>query len=106
VTRLPVVGVFRFFASAWFGWAQDHPPNTWRIGLTLASVGSILVAALGGVLTWQHRSDGSALTRTTPPGPAAIEQGFERLVERYGEGGVCAPPTRRPGQTWSRSVTR
>jgi hypothetical protein len=53
------VAVFAFFASVWFGWAQDKPPQAWRVPLALASVGSVLVAAVGGVLTWRHWSDPS-----------------------------------------------
>jgi hypothetical protein len=59
------VAVCAFFASAWFGWAQDSPPRAWRLPLTLASVGSVLLAVLGGVLTWQRWSDGTALDRDT-----------------------------------------
>lgn len=50
------VAVFAFFASCWFGWAQDKPPQVWRVPLALASVVSVLFAAVGGVLTWRHWS--------------------------------------------------
>jgi len=30
--------VLGFFASAWFGWAQDDPPRSWRRPLVAASV--------------------------------------------------------------------
>lgn len=53
------VAIFGFFASAWFGWAQEGPPRAWRAPLALASVGSVLLAVVGGVLTWQRWSQGS-----------------------------------------------
>lgn len=59
------VAVCAFFASSWFGWAQDSPPRGWRWPLTAASLGSILVAIAGGLLTWQRWSDGTALDRET-----------------------------------------
>jgi hypothetical protein len=30
--------VLGFFASAWFGWAQDDPPRSWRRPLVAGSV--------------------------------------------------------------------
>lgn len=53
------MAVFAFFAAAWFGWAQDAPPEAWRRPLAIASVLSIVVAAIGGVLTWQRWDDPS-----------------------------------------------
>jgi hypothetical protein len=55
-----IVAALAFLASAWCGWAQDRPPKTWRAPLALAAVASVLLAVVGGVLTWQRRSRGSA----------------------------------------------
>lgn len=53
--------IFGFFASAWFGWAQERPPVSWRRPLTLAAVLSVAVSVAGAVLAWSTWSDGSAL---------------------------------------------
>jgi hypothetical protein len=46
--------VFGFFASGWFGWAQDEPPKAWRKVLVAGSVLSLLTAVGGGVVAWRH----------------------------------------------------
>jgi hypothetical protein len=57
--------VFGFFASAWFGWAQDAPPAGWRGWLGAGSALSLLTAAAGGVLTWRHWSGGTVFDADT-----------------------------------------
>jgi hypothetical protein len=57
--------IFGFFASAWFGWAQDDPPPRWRPWLIAGSVTSLVTAAVGGILMWRHWSDGTAFDRDT-----------------------------------------
>jgi hypothetical protein len=54
--------VFAFFASSWFGWAQENPPVGWRIPLTVAAIFSILLATVGAILLWQLWSTSTALT--------------------------------------------
>lgn len=49
--------ILGFFASGWFGWAQDEPPVSWRKALTAGSIVSLLTAVAGGVLAWQRWSD-------------------------------------------------
>jgi hypothetical protein len=56
---------FGFFASAWFGWAQEDPPDAWRRPLVAGSVLSLLIAAAGAVLAWRHWSDGTAFNADT-----------------------------------------
>ncbi|MET0864210.1 MAG: hypothetical protein ABWZ98_07730, partial [Nakamurella sp.] len=51
--------IFGFFASGWFGWAQESPPARWSRRLGVGSVLSIAVAIAGGILGWQHWSDGT-----------------------------------------------
>ena len=51
--------IFGFFAASWFGWAQENPPTTWRKLLIVGTILSLLVAVVGGVLTWQHWSTGT-----------------------------------------------
>ena len=49
--------VFGFFASAWFGWAQDSPPQAWRWALVVGSIVSLVVCAAGTLLTcWTRPS--------------------------------------------------
>lgn len=44
--------IFGFFASSWFGWAQENPPAAWRHWLIAGAILALLVAIGGGVLTW------------------------------------------------------
>lgn len=57
--------IFGFFACSWFGWAQEKPPATWRNVLIAGATLSLLIAIAGGVLTWQHWSDGTAFNPQT-----------------------------------------
>ena len=62
---IATAAVFGFFASAWFGWAQDQPPPAWRRWLVVGSVLSLLTAVTGGVLTWRHWTDPTAFDAGT-----------------------------------------
>jgi hypothetical protein len=57
--------VFGFFASSWFGWAQEAPPAAWRRWLGIAAVGSLLVAAGGAVVAWRNWSAGTVFDDAT-----------------------------------------
>ena len=57
--------IFGFFASAWFGWAQDEPPPAWRKALVAGSILSLLTAVGGGVLTWRNWSGPTAFDADT-----------------------------------------
>jgi len=57
--------VFGFFATSWFGWAQENPPSAWRRGLMAGAILSLLVALVGGFFTWQHWSTGTAFNPQT-----------------------------------------
>jgi hypothetical protein len=59
--------ILGFFASSWFGWAQERPPVAWRKVLVAGSIVSLLTTVAGGVLAWQHWSDGT-VSMTTPVG--------------------------------------
>ncbi len=59
--------VFGFFASAWFGWAQESPPRRWKPFLVTGSVLSVLTAAAGGLLLWRLWNDATAFDDTTGP---------------------------------------
>jgi hypothetical protein len=57
--------VFGFFATTWFGWAQEGPPRGWRKLLIAGSVAAAIVLVAGALLTWRHWSDGTAFTAET-----------------------------------------
>ncbi|WP_433391040.1 hypothetical protein [Micromonospora sp. KLBMP9576] len=57
--------VFGFFASSWFGWAQDAPPRRWRPVLGIGSVLSLLTAVAGGILTWRRWAEPTAFDADT-----------------------------------------
>ncbi|TQJ20781.1 hypothetical protein FBZ33_0984 [Micromonospora sp. A202] len=84
--------VFGFFASSWFGWAQEAPPKRWRPVLIVGSVLSLLTAAAGALFAWRHWSDGTAFDADTSPtfgivvgiefGAAAVGAGLLALLKR------------------------
>jgi hypothetical protein len=53
--------VLGFFASSWFGGAQERPPDPWRTPLIVGTVASLVVAVGGGVYAWRNWSSSSAL---------------------------------------------
>jgi hypothetical protein len=57
--------IFGFFASAWFGWAQEDPPPRLRPWLIAGSVAALVTTAAGGVLTATNWSAGTAFDRDT-----------------------------------------
>jgi hypothetical protein len=76
--------IFGFFASAWFGWAQERPPLSWRRPLMLAAVTSIVVAAIGGVLAWRYWDGGSALNEPGAMRAYGITVGVEFALAGLG----------------------
>ena len=54
--------ILGFFASSWFGWAQEKPPPGWRSPLIVGAVLSLIVAVVGAVYAWRNWSGGSALS--------------------------------------------
>jgi hypothetical protein len=61
--------ILGFFASSWFGWAQEKPPPGWRSPLIVGTVLSLIVAVVGAVYAWRNWSGGSALSE-----PSAMRQ--------------------------------
>ncbi|MPZ84714.1 MAG: hypothetical protein GEV28_31755 [Actinophytocola sp.] len=57
--------IFGFFGSAWFGWAQEHPPKSWRRWLLAGSVVSLVTMVAGGLLVWRRWGDGTAFDEDT-----------------------------------------
>lgn len=61
--------ILGFFASCWFGWAQERPLEAWRPLLITGMVLSLAVSATGAVFAWRHWSGDSALSE-----PGAMRQ--------------------------------
>lgn len=59
--RLMTTGILSFFASAWFGWAQEDPPSSWPVPLTIGACLGILGAVVCGLLAARHWRSGSVL---------------------------------------------
>jgi hypothetical protein len=57
--------VFGFFASSWFGWAQEAPPRAWRKALIAGAVAALLASAAGVLLAWRYWHDGTAFDEGT-----------------------------------------
>lgn len=57
--------IFGFFASSWFGWAQEAPPGRWRGPLAAGAVTSLLTAIAGGLLTWRLWHNDTAFDEAT-----------------------------------------
>ena len=76
--------IFGFFASAWFGWAQERPPAGWKKWLGISGGASLALAAAGGFLAWRHWSDGSALGEPGAMRSYGITLGIEVVVAAAG----------------------
>ena len=81
--------VLGFFGSAWFGWAQDSPPQAWRSALVAGSILSLLVCAAGTLLTWRRWSEPTALDAQTSR-VFGIVVGIEFALAGLGAGGFAA----------------
>lgn len=57
--------VFAFFASSWFGWAQEAPPPAWRRPLIAGTVVSFLALPAGALLAWRYWHDGTVFDDDT-----------------------------------------
>jgi hypothetical protein len=54
-----------FFATAWFGWAQEHPPRRWTNWLRAGSVSATLTLVVAAVLAWRRWDSGTAFDADT-----------------------------------------
>ncbi|SDT05787.1 hypothetical protein [Actinoplanes derwentensis] len=57
--------VLGFFASGWFGWAQEAPPRHWRRFLLAGSVAAVLTVVAGVLLAWRHWTGGTVFDEDT-----------------------------------------
>jgi hypothetical protein len=81
--------ILGFFASGWFGWAQERPPVAWRKVLVAGSIVSLLTTVAGGVLAWQHWSDGTVFDDDTGR-QFGVVVGVEFAVAALGAGLLTA----------------
>jgi len=59
-----MVAFFGFFSMAWFGWAQEKPPERWRKYIGGATVLSLLAFLYGIYLSYTHWEEATALAET------------------------------------------
>jgi hypothetical protein len=78
-----------FFASSWFGWAQERPPAAWRSPLIAGAVLSFFVAVVGAVFAWRGWSGGSALSEPGAMRHYGIILGVEFGVAAAGAAGIA-----------------
>lgn len=57
--------ILAFFSLSWFGWSLENPPPFLRTVATVLMGVAVLVALAGGLLAFQHWSDGTAFDRPT-----------------------------------------
>jgi len=76
--------ILAFFASAWFGWAQERPPVSWKGRLIVGSVLSVAMAVTGGLLAWLNWGTGSVLNGDAAFRTYLIIVGIEFCVAALG----------------------
>src|SRR5450755_546718 len=81
--------ILGFFASSWFGWAQDNPPPTWRSPLIVGALLSLVVAVVGAMLAWRNWSAGSSLREPGAMRRYGIIVGVEFGVAAAGATGIA-----------------
>ena len=77
--------ILAFFASSWFGWAQENPPAWWRPFLIVGAMASLVFAAVGAVSAWRRRRGDSALDA-----PGAMRRYLVILGVEFGVAGAGA----------------
>jgi hypothetical protein len=82
--------ILGFFASAWFGWAQERPPLAWRRPLIVGALLSVVIAVFGATLAWRSWSAGSALSEPGAMRSYGIIVGIEFGIAAVGAAGLAA----------------
>ena len=57
--------ILGFFAMAWFGWAQEHPPPRWTTWLRVGAASALLTVVMAAVLARRLWHSGTALDAGT-----------------------------------------
>lgn len=81
--------IFGFFATSWYGWAQENPPPSWRRPLLAGTVVAGLTAAAGLALALSHWSDGTVFDDETGRN-FGIVVGIEFAAAAIGAGVLAA----------------
>jgi hypothetical protein len=81
--------ILGFFASSWFGWAQEKPPPGWRSPLIVGTVLSLIVASAGAVYAWRNWSSGSVLSEPDAMRQYGIIVGVEFGTAAAGAGVIA-----------------
>ncbi len=63
---LMTTAIFGFFASVWFGWAQEDPPPAARVPLGVGAGAGILLAVVFGVLSAMNWDAPTAIEASGP----------------------------------------
>jgi hypothetical protein len=59
--------ILAFFATAWYGWALEAPPTTWRSWIFTGLAASWAGVALGVAVTWINWNTGTVFDSSTSP---------------------------------------
>lgn len=57
--------ILAFFATAWYGWALDAPPRSWRSWIITGLAASWVSVVVGVALTWINWNTGTVFDPTT-----------------------------------------
>jgi len=79
-----MAAIFGVAGFAWLGWAQEAPPERWRVRLGVASVISLLTGAVGGFLAWRNWGPDSALAAESARESFGVVAGVELGLSALG----------------------
>jgi hypothetical protein len=96
--------ILGFFGSTWFGWAQEHPPRSWRPWLLTGFALALATMLAGGLLAWRHWNDGTAFDEGTSKTFGVIV-GIEFVLAGVGAAGLAARGKRDVIPSGSRSLS-
>jgi hypothetical protein len=86
--------IFGVAAFVWFGWAQEAPPERWRLPLGVGSALGLLLAVVGGLLAWRVWGTGMAMADPQARQAFGIVSGVE--FGAAGLGAAALALTKRP----------
>lgn len=59
--------ILGFFATAWYAWALEDPPKTWRPWIFTGLAASWVAVSVGVAVTWVKRDSGTIFDSSTGP---------------------------------------
>jgi hypothetical protein len=57
--------ILAFFATAWYGWALEAPPRSWRFWIFTGLAASWVTVVVGVAVTWSNWNTGTVFDPTT-----------------------------------------